>query len=241
MSDPRVSLVIPCRNEAFRLPSTLRALSRYLDETGLSAEIVVVDENSADGTARLAAEHGDARVRVIANPVGRGKGYAVKTGMLQAAGGIAFFMDADLSVPPRFIGELLREFDGPVDVVFGSRRHPQSIIPVRQPFFREFCGRMFNLALKLGGATRFSDTQCGFKAFRREAAREVFSRLTLDGFGFDVEALAIAETLGFRIKECPVEWNDAAGSKVRPLRDGVSSLVTAISAARHARRAHKRI
>lgn len=240
MSGPRVSLVIPCRNEAVRLPPTLAALSGYLDASGIVAEIVVVDENSRDDTARLAQAHGDSRVRVIANPVGRGKGYAVKTGMLQAAGEVIFFMDADLSVPARFIGELLREFDGPVDVAFGSRRHPQSVIPIPQPFHRELFGRVFNLGLKICGATRFSDTQCGFKAFRREAAREIFSRLTLDGFGFDVEALAIADALGYRIKECPVEWNDAVGSKVQPLRDGVSSFVTAVTAARRARRAYKK-
>lgn len=240
MSGPRVSLVIPCRNEAVRLPPTLQALGGYLDEAGLDAEIVVVDENSRDDTVRLAKAQGDSRLRVIANPVGRGKGYAVKTGMLQAQGEVLFFMDADLSVPARFIGELLREFDGPVDVAFGSRRHPQSVIPIHQPFLRELFGRIFNLGLKISGATRFGDTQCGFKAFRRDAAREIFSRLTLDGFGFDVEALALADTLGYRIKECPVEWNDAAGSKVQPLRDGVSSFVTAVAAARRARRMHKR-
>lgn len=243
MSDPapRVSLVIPCRNEALRLPATLRALGVYLDGAPFSAEVVVVIEPSQDHTVRLAREYaaGDPRVKVLANEVGRGKGYAVKTGMLAATGDLVFFMDADLSVPARFVGEFLHEFDGPVDVAFGSRRHPSSVVPVQQPFLREMFGRMFNLGLKVCGATRFADTQCGFKGFRREAAREVFSRLTLDGFGFDVEALALAEALDYRIKECPVEWNDAAGSKVRPLQDGISSFLEAVSAARRARKASR--
>lgn len=233
---PRVSLVIPCRNEAARLPGTLRSLSAYLDGESFTSEIVVVDEASTDQTVALAKEHGDPRLRVIANRERHGKGFAVKTGMLKARGEIVFFMDADLSVPARFIGEFLKEFDGPVDVVFGSRRHPLSVIPTRQPPARELFGRIFNIGLRLAGATHFSDTQCGFKAFRHEAAQYVFSRLTLDGFGFDVEALAIAEALGYRVKDCPVEWNDASGSKVSPIRDGVISFIEAVTAARRAKR-----
>lgn len=233
---PRISIVIPCRNEAARLPGTLQALNRYFDASGDEAEIVVVDEKSADATVALAREHGAPRVRVIANPVGRGKGFAVKTGMLAAEGGIVFFMDADLSVPARFIGEFLAEFARGVDVAYGSRRHPRSVIATPQPALRDFFGRVFNVGLKLCGATRSNDTQCGFKAFRRDAAREIFSRLELDGFGFDVEALAVAEALGLRIVECPVEWHDAPGSKVRALRDGVSSFFEAVTAARRARR-----
>lgn len=233
---PCVSVVIPCRNEAERLPATLRELSAYFDSTGVDAEILVVDENSSDNTVALAKGHGDSRVRVIANPVGRGKGFAVKTGMLQAEGDVVFFSDADMSVPARFITPFLEAFEGPIDVAFGSRRHPKSVIPTRQPMMREVCGRLFNLGLKFAGATRFSDTQCGFKAFRREAAEYVFSRLTLDGFGFDVEALAIADALGYRVIELPVEWNDAEGSKVRPLRDGITSFLEAAFAARRAKR-----
>ncbi len=174
-------------------------------------------------------------MRVIANPVGRGKGYAVKTGMLEAEGDRVFFMDADLSVPLRFVTEYLPWFDSG-DVVFGSRQHAESVIARSQPWIRVAYGRMFNLCLRGVGATRFKDTQCGFKGFRREAAREVFSRVTLDGFGFDVEALAVAEALGCRVIERPVEWSDSPGSKVRAVRDGVSAFVDAVLAARRARR-----
>ena len=232
---PRVSLVIPCRNESSRLPATLQALEAFLDP---QTEVVIVVEKSVDNTAQLAhdAARKDPRIRVIENPVGRGKGFAVKTGMLAAAGNVIFFMDADLSVPLRFILQFLAVLDrDEADIVIGSRRHRESVIPRSQPLLRVVYGRIFNLCLRLLGATRFKDTQCGFKAFRREAARDVFSRLTLDGFGFDVEALALAEKAGYRIVDHPVEWSDAPGSKVSALRDGTSSFFEAVLAARRAR------
>lgn len=234
---PALSLVIPCRNESARLPSTLASLGEFITSTALDAEVVIVVEPGSDRTADIAAEWAASTpgARAICNPAARGKGYAVKTGMLAATGDVIFFMDADLSVPLRFVTAFLPCF-AQADVVFGSRQHRESVITRGQPFLRVFYGRMFNLCLRLLGATSFKDTQCGFKAFRRGAAREVFSRLTLDGFGFDVEALALAEVLGFKIVERPVEWSDAPGSKVRALRDGISSFGEAVLAARRAQR-----
>lgn len=232
-----ISLVIPSRNESARLPATLRAVKAWLDAGHEDTEVVLVVEKSTDDTAELARrqEAEDPRFRAICNPVARGKGFAVKTGMLAAKGDIVFFMDADLSVPLRFVDAFLPYFEK-ADVVFGSRQHPETVIPISQPFFRVFYGRVFNMALRLCGVTSFKDTQCGFKAFRRDAAREVFSRLTLDGFGFDVEAMAIAEALRLRIVERPVEWSDAPGTKVRALRDGTSAFVEALLAAKRAQR-----
>ncbi len=234
---PSLSLVIPCRNESARLPAALRALSAWLDTYDRPVEVVIVVEKSTDDTADLARqqEAADGRFRAVCNPVARGKGFAVKTGMLQATGDLVFFMDVDLSVPPRFIDAFLPYFQE-ADVVFGSRQHRETVIPISQPFFRVFYGRMFNLALRLCGATRFKDTQCGFKGFRREAAQAVFSRLTLDGFGFDVEAMALAEALQLRIIERPVEWSDAPGTKVRALRDGTSAFFEALLAAKRAQK-----
>lgn len=232
---PRVSLVIPCRNESARLPATLRELEAFLDP---HTEVVIVVEKSTDDTAAIAraVAQRDPRFRVIENSVGRGKGYAVKIGMLAASGDIVFFMDADLSVPLRFVSAFLTVFDHDhADVVIGSRRHRDSVIPRSQPLLRVIYGRIFNLCLRFLGATRFKDTQCGFKAFRRSAAQSVFPRLTIDGFGFDVEALALAETSGFRVVDHPVEWSDAPGSKVSALRDGISSFYEAVLAARRAR------
>jgi len=235
MSDqaPLVSIVIPCRNESVRLPGTLQALEEFLDQTTMPGEILIVVEKGDDGTDRLAEEQArrDSRFRAICNSVARGKGYAVTTGMLAARGAIIFFMDADLSVPLRFVPAFLPFFEDGADVVFGSRRHPESVIPQRQPMARVVFGRIFNLGLRVFGVTEFKDTQCGFKAFRREAAQEIFPRVAQNGFGFDVEVLLLARLLGYRIVERPVEWSDAPGSKVRALPDGIASFREAVLAA----------
>ena len=240
MSDqaPCVSIVIPARNEAARLPASIREIRRAFPSEPW--EFLLVIERSEDGTeasARLASD-GDPRFVVVATETARGKGFAVRTGMLRARGEWIFFMDADLSVPLRFIRDFLSAADR-ADVLVGSRRHPESVISVRQPWHREYAGRLFNIALRLTGSTRFTDTQCGFKAFHREAARAIFPLVEQNGFGFDVEAIELAEVLGFRILELPVDWADAAGSKVRPLRDGLGSLAEAVLAARRIRNKYR--
>ncbi|MFA7344413.1 MAG: dolichyl-phosphate beta-glucosyltransferase [Terrimicrobiaceae bacterium] len=232
---PRASIVIPARNEEDRLPASIREIRRTFPSEAWEFLIVIEPGSDRSGEVARREADGDPRFEILLNQTARGKGFAVKTGMLRARGDWIFFMDADLSVPLRFIPEFLRSTDR-ADVLVGSRRHRESRIPVRQPLAREAAGRVFNRLLRLAGATRSADTQCGFKAFAREAAREIFSRVEQVGFGFDVEAMALAETLGFRVLELPVEWADVAGSKLRPLRDGVSSLVEAILAARRVRR-----
>lgn len=231
---PAVSIVVPAREEAARLPGSIRAMqAKFPDEPW---EFLVVVEKSADGTAGLAREAagGDPRFVIVENTVARGKGFAVKSGMLLARGEWIFFMDADLSVPLRFVRRFLQDAEG-ADVLVGSRRHAESVIPVPQSLLRVAAGRLFNLALRGLGITRLRDTQCGFKAFRREAARAVFSRVEQDGFGFDVEALMIAENLGLRLRELPVEWSDVKGSKVSPT-NGLAALRDAVLAARRVRR-----
>lgn len=231
---PAVGIVIPARNEALRLPPSIRKIREaFPDEPW---EFLIVVEKSTDGTGDLAQESadGDSRFEILCNPVARGKGFAVKTGMLRARADWIFFMDADLSVPLRFVREFLKESQT-ADILIGSRRHPASVLPVRQPLLREFSGRVFNFALRLLGITRLGDTQCGFKAFRREAAREIFSRVGQDGFGFDVEALLVAEKLGYKIRELPVEWSDVKGTKVSAL-NGFAALRDAVLAARRVRR-----
>jgi len=237
---PRVSIVIPARNEEARLPASILEIRREFPTEAW--EFLVVIEPGSDRSEEVARREadGDPRFEILLNPTAHGKGHAVKTGMLRARGDWIFFMDADLSVPLRFVHEFLR-FTGDADVLMGSRRHGESRIATRQPLAREAAGRVFNRVLRLAGATRFSDTQCGFKAFRRDAARDIFSRMRLEGFGFDVEAMALAETLGFRVLELPVEWADVAGSKLKPLRDGVSALLEAILAVRRVRREYKNI
>lgn len=232
---PRVSLVIPARNEARRLPGTIAEIRRFFPDEPW--EFLVIVEPGADDTegAAAAAAAGDGRFEIRVNPTAHGKGHAVKTGMLAARGDWIFFMDADLSVPLRCVGEFLAAAGGS-DVLIGSRRHPESVIAVRQPASRELAGRLFNRVLRALGVTKFRDTQCGFKAFRRESAQKIFSELRQDGFGFDVEVVVLAEVLGLRIRELPVEWADAPGSTLRPLRDGIFALRDAVLAARRIRR-----
>mgnify|MGYP005846610527 CR=1 FL=1 len=232
-----LSLVIPCRNEAERLPETLRASSACLDALRLLSEVVVVVEPGTDSTPEVLADFAarDARIRPIFNTDARGKGFAVKTGMLAAKGSHVIFMDADLSVPLRFVGQFLAAFQGGADVLIASRRHPDSLITRRQPLARVASGRAFNAVLRLCGATRFADTQCGFKAFTAAASHAIFPHTTSDGFGFDVEVLAIAENLGLRVEALPVEWRDAPGSKVRPL-NGLTALLEALRGAVRARK-----
>lgn len=231
--------MIPAREEALRLPPSVRALREAFPREKWEFLIVVEPGNDDTAGAARAAAEGDARFRIVENPVARGKGYAVRTGMLAASGGLVFFMDADLSVSldhvPRF---LTAAAEDPAEVFIASRRHPQSRIPVRQPFLREASGRFFNLALRWTGVTRLTDTQCGFKAFRRDAARDIFSRVRQDGFGFDVEALVWADVLGYRVRELPIVWADAKGSKVRPWH-GAQALGDAILAAGRIRREHR--
>jgi dolichyl-phosphate beta-glucosyltransferase len=208
-----ISIIIPAYNEEKRLPSTLQQVRDYLAHSQWDfSELVVVDDGSRDRTVAVARSAG---ARVLQNPGNRGKGYSVRHGMLEAKGEWALFSDADLSAP---IGEL----DGlwasteraQARVAIGSRALDRSMVGVHQPLFREAMGRVFNLSMRMVTGLPFSDTQCGFKLFEANAAREIFGRQLLDGFGFDVEVLYIARRLGYKSIEVPVKWNDVAGTKV---------------------------
>jgi len=212
-----ISIIIPAYNEEKRLPATLEAVRSYLDRSRWEFdEIVVVDDGSRDATAEVARRAG---ARVLSNPGNRGKGYSVRHGMLDAKGEWALFTDADLSAP---IDDLERLWTAAereqAQVAFGSRAIDRSLVGVHQPRFREAMGRLFNLVMRLVTGLPFRDTQCGFKLFAASAAREIFGRQRLEGFGFDVEVLFIARRLGFRTLEVAVRWNDVAGTKVSMLR-----------------------
>ncbi|MBZ5626018.1 MAG: glycosyltransferase family 2 protein [Acidobacteriia bacterium] len=208
-----VSIVIPAYNEEKRLPVTLKTVLAYLDTTPWDfAEVVVVDDGSRDGTAKVARGAG---VRVVGNPGYRGKGYSVRHGMLEARGEWVLFTDADLSAPIEELEKLWSAMEREsAQVAVGSRAVDRSLVGVHQPFLREAMGRLFNLWMRLITGLPFHDTQCGFKLFETGAAREIFGRQLLDGFGFDVEVLFIAQRLGYRALEVPVRWNDVAGTKV---------------------------
>jgi dolichyl-phosphate beta-glucosyltransferase len=180
------------------------------------SEIVVVDDGSRDDTAQLAR---DAGVRLIENPGNRGKGYTVRHGVLEAKGDWTLFTDADLSSPIEELEKLWSAAEREqAQVAIGSRALDRSLIGVHQPLLRESMGRFFNVVMRLVTGLPFRDTQCGFKLFETAAARAIFSRQQLEGFGFDVEVLFIAKVLGYRAIEVPVRWDDVAGTKVTALR-----------------------
>ena len=226
---PYLSIVIPAFNEAARLPSGMEKIAAYCGALGFPVEVLVIVEKSSDGTFALASgiASSQACFQVIDNKVHRGKGYAVRAGMLLARGEFVFYMDADLSVPLEDIGLFLDYFEqNPrVDVLIGNRQHPRSEIIRRQNWVRQSMGRAFNRILRLLAPVAVRDTQCGFKAFRARAAREIFSRQQLDGFAFDVEVLLLAEKLGFKTADLPVQWVNSPQSKVRMIRDSLNMLM----------------
>jgi glycosyltransferase involved in cell wall biosynthesis len=221
-----ISIVIPAFNEERRLTATLTAVLTYLARGDWRlAEIVVVDDGSADGTARLAREFSasHAAVRLVQNPGNRGKGYSVRHGVMEARGEWILFSDADLSAPIEELDKLLvAARKAGASVAIGSRALDRSLIEVHQSGFRETAGRVFNLCMWALTGLPFHDTQCGFKLFEAGVAREVFGRQRLERFGFDAEVLFIARQLGFRMVEVPVRWSHSEGTKVSMFRDSLN-------------------
>jgi glycosyltransferase involved in cell wall biosynthesis len=221
-----VSIVIPAYNEEQRLPATIEAVIGWLAKAGLEpAQVIVVDDGSQDRTAAVVEDYARRYpcLRLLRNPGNRGKGYSVRHGMLEAEGEWVLFSDADLSAPIEEFDKLHRAaMDQRAAVAIGSRALDRSLIGVHQSVFREYAGRFFNLLMRLLTGLPFWDTQCGFKLFRGDAAKEVFRRQQLTGFGFDVEALFIARLRGYKIVEVPVRWNHCEGTKVRMLRDSAN-------------------
>jgi dolichyl-phosphate beta-glucosyltransferase len=230
MSNPiAFSLVIPAYNEEQRLPASLRDIKTFFQAAGPSYEVLVMVERSSDQTL-VAAQNEVAdtpQIQVIDNLVHRGKGFAVRSGMLRAKGEIVFFMDADLSTPLAEVLAFLAHFsENPeVDVVIGSRALAKSQVLKRQNILRQTLGRGFNFFVQTIAVSGITDTQCGFKAFRKTPAQEIFSRQKIDGFAFDVEVLILAQKLGYKIDVRPVKWFNSAASKVRIWIDPLKMLI----------------
>jgi dolichyl-phosphate beta-glucosyltransferase len=213
-----LSIVIPAYNEERRLPPTLDRILEYL-KTGdfPDWEVLVVNDGSRDRTADVVRRYAglDGRIKLLENPGNRGKGYAVRNGMLAAVKNWVLITDADLSAP---IEELTRLTDAvraqSAEVAIGSRAIDRSLVSVHQAPFREFSGRFFNIVMRLVTGLPFRDTQCGFKLFSRNAAQAIFKRQIIEGFGFDVEDLTIARALGFKAIEVGVRWANVEGTKV---------------------------
>ncbi|HEV8254264.1 MAG TPA: dolichyl-phosphate beta-glucosyltransferase, partial [Vicinamibacteria bacterium] len=210
LTDPDLSVVIPAYNEAERLPRSLARIVEFLRGWGGSYEVVVVDDGSTDGTAARIAES----ALVVRHDANRGKGHAVRTGMLRARGRRRLMTDADLSTPIEELPRLMARLDEGFGVVIASRAMEASRIEVRQPWYREGMGRLFNVFVRLIALPGLKDTQCGFKLFTAEAAADAFGPARLDGFSFDVETLFIAKKRGHRIAEVPVVWRNDAATRV---------------------------
>lgn len=209
-----LSIVIPAYNEEARLPATLNRVCEWLNSRAFdSSELIVVDDGSRDNTAGIAEGH--CGVRLLRNPGNRGKGYAVRHGMLEAKCEWILYSDADLSTPIEEADKLYRAaIENSAVIAIGSRAIDRSLVSVHQSGFREWGGRVFNVVMRLVTGLRFHDTQCGFKLYRRDAAQAIFSRQKLDGFSFDVEDLYIARRSGIKAIEVPVRWANVEGTKV---------------------------
>ncbi len=225
---PPFSIVIPAFNEESRIAKTLRLTLNYLGNVSPESELIVVNDGSTDATATVTRDvfsEAKITIRLLEDFPNRGKGAAVRSGLLAAQRPIGLFSDADLSTPLEETPKLIEPIaDGKIDIAFGSRALDRSLIGQHQPWRREQAGRIFNLLVRLATGLPFWDTQCGFKAFRVDVCRPIFEAARIDGFAFDVELLYLAQRAGLRICEIPVRWNDAEGSKVRFLQDSLRML-----------------
>jgi dolichyl-phosphate beta-glucosyltransferase len=220
-----VSLILPAFNEQPRILGSLEKITRYAIKSWSSWELILVDDGSSDGTAAAVQQFGassnvEQHIRILRNDVNRGKGFSVRRGFLEAHHDIVIFSDSDLSTPIEESGKLLASIQqGGYHGAFGSRALPDSLIQQHQPLWREYGGKVFNLLMRVIAGLPYHDTQCGFKAFRREACLPVFQRQRIERFGFDVEILYLARKQGLRLQEVPVAWSHCPDSKVRYSRD----------------------
>lgn len=219
MPKPYLSVIIPAYNEFERLPLTLIDIDQYLSKVSYSSEILVVNDGSRDKTADVVKKMSETikNLKLIDNQINRGKGAVVKQGMLMAQGEVRLFVDADNSTSVDQFEKMIPYLNQGFEVVIGSRALKESELRPPQPIYRRILGKIGNLIVQLLLLPGLKDTQCGFKAFKKEAAEAIFSKSQISGFGFDIEALALAKKFGFKIKEIPVVWVNDTRSKVKGL------------------------
>lgn len=221
---PYISIVIPAYNEEKRLARSLPLIIDYLRNKDYSYEIIVSDDGSSDNTASTAKSF-EENIRIHSLPVNKGKGAAVREGMLKAKGKFRVFSDADLSTPITELPKILEPLESGADIAIGSRALDYGMIKKHQPFYREFMGKTFNKIVQLLLFKGISDTQCGFKGFTAIAAEKIFSLARVDGFSFDVEILYLAKKMDMRIEQSPVEWYNDERSTVNPIKDSINMLM----------------
>jgi dolichyl-phosphate beta-glucosyltransferase len=218
---PFLSVVIPAYNEEARIAKSLEKIYLYLQKQSYTYELIVVDDGSRDQTIRVVTdifkriEQG----MLLVNEVNRGKGYSVRKGMLASTGDYVLFSDADLSTPIEEVEKLLQPLQQGVDIAIGSRALKDSEVRIHQPFYREYMGKIFNVVLRLLMITNLHDTQCGFKCFRGDVARQLFKKVTFERFSFDVEVLFLAGLQGYTVTEVPVQWFNEPNTRVNALKD----------------------
>lgn len=235
---PRLSLVFPAYNESARIGSALREALAYLDSRGIEGEVVVVNDGSRDDTLEKAQAVADAdpRVRVLTHSPNRGKGYAVREGMLGARGEFRIFLDVDLATPVDQADALLAELEGGADVVIGSRHMAGAVIEVHQSWIRRWMGAAFRLIAAALLPLRVSDVTCGFKGMRGDVAGDLFSVQQETGWAFDAELIFVARKWGLDLRETPVRWRDSGETRVRPLAAAISSFQEILGIRAHDRR-----
>ncbi len=230
----RISLVIPTYNEEKRIKEPLQKVREYVtSDKHNKYEVIIVDDGSKDNTVqvvdkllkKMSKQSKNARWVLLKSSINKGKGSAVRLGMLHAKGDIIVFSDADLSTPLSSLEKAISHIQEGFDVVIGSRAIKGSRVLVYQPMYRVFLGKCFNMLVRLLTVHGIHDTQCGFKAFKKVVVTPIFSRQTLERFGFDVEILFIAQKLHLKIKEMPVDWSDSGETRVNPLKDSWRMLV----------------
>jgi dolichyl-phosphate beta-glucosyltransferase len=220
-----LSVVVPAYNEAGRIEPGLRTALEYLRRRGIPYELLVVDDGSRDATAEVAGAFADQGVRVLRQDRNRGKGAAVRAGLLASKGRKVLVSDADFSTPIEDVEKLERRLANGTPLAIGSRGLKDSDIRQRQPFYREMMGRTFNLLIRLfGGVRGISDTQCGFKLVQGDPGRELAAELTIDGFAYDVELIWLARRKGWNVAEVGVVWVNSPDSRVDPIRSSFSML-----------------
>lgn len=222
MGEPRLSVVLPAFDEGARIGETVAEIRRQLGDVVDDLEIIVVDDGSRDDTARVAEEAG--ADQVVRHPLNRGKGAAVRTGVLASRGASVAFTDADLAYAPKDLLALLEAIESGFDVAVGSRRHDDTETVVRARWIRSAGGRAINLCTRAVLRGRYLDTQSGLKGFSRDAARQIFSHTRIDRFAFDIEVLYLAERYGLRLTEVPVRVTNSTRSSVHVVRDGLRLL-----------------
>lgn len=220
-----ISVIIPAYNEEYLIKNTINDIARYLSDKNYSFEIIVINDGSKDGTYEILKKISEKLecLKIINHKVNEGKGKSVKDGVILSKGENILFTDADLSAPMTNLDYMLEEIRKGYDIVIASREVEGALIKKR-PLHRKIMGRIFNIIISILGFNGIRDTQCGFKLFKSQVAKDIFSKSRINGYAFDVEILHIAEMKGYKIKEYPVLWIDRLDSRMKIIRDAIKML-----------------